>query len=387
MEQLPLDLKIDLLLCVDEFSSLWNLINTCHSMNDAFRTSRKLILASVLRRAMDPRVLCDALALHHAASLNTREFYTLKAFLRRWSIPCAPPPPDTVVFNSLARRQSLIEWFLRDLCAELVKRNVYKRPPGATPHDLRPLEIIRIHRAFYHFDLFAILFAENVYPNVDYDDSFDMEEIREIYISRMPPWEVEELTCIHAYLHERCWEYIYPQPISNSPNQKTSSKVEFARACLQSFFGTYNRREHFLSLGLQFLHSIFTASEEKMFEIANTHAGFDDNKRFLGSTLQTVYSALSLVEERPDFSDRMTLKTREGPSDGWLWANDKNCLSRKCRLHMIGWGYCLWDRQRMEKLVELDQPFDETRYAKKSPRRREIACGGRREPVKSPNPS
>ena len=283
------------------------------------------------------------------------------------SIPCRPPLPDTVVFNSLARRQALIEWFLRDLCADLGKRYVFKPPPGATYHNLGPSEIIRIHRAFYHFDLFALLFAENIYPNVDYDDSFDMEEIQEIYINCMPPWEIQELTCIHAYLHERFREYIYPLPDCKSLNQKPPSKKTDGQQWLQGIFASYSTREHLLSFGLGFLHSLFTASEEKMLKIAGTHAGLG-SCRFLGSVLKDACSALTLAQETPDFSERMALKSHEGPSDGWLWVHGEKDLSRKCELDLIGWGYCLWDRRRMEKLVQLDQPFNETKYAMESPR-------------------
>ncbi|MCJ1330482.1 hypothetical protein MMC10_007166 [Thelotrema lepadinum] len=344
-----------------------------------------------MNRALNPVSLCDALALHHASSLTTREYYSLKVFLKRWARPHMYPRPDTVVFNSLARRQALIEWFLRDMYAEHVQQYVFDRPAGDTHHNLGPSEIIRIQRAFYRFDLYAALFAENLYPNVDYDDLIDLDEIRETYLTRIPPWEIAELTCVHAYLHRRLWQQAHTLDHSIPLTSKTLSQDDVAQQFFQSFFESYSTREHFLSLGLGFINSIFTSPREKKFQIAGTNAGYADKQRFLASMLRLGTSVWSIVQEKPDFSKRMALKTVSGPSPGWLWVHGKKEGTNDGRAYkgdMLGWGYCLWDRQRMERLVELDQPFDKKSYAAKLPwnvgKSMQIGQEGR---VKLPNPS
>ena len=366
MKQLPHDLKICLMKNIDEFSSLWSLIRTSTSMNEAFKVSKKSILSSVIRRALNPELLCDALALHHAASLASREFYRVKGFLERWTPPCEYPSPDSLVFNSIARKQALVEWFLRDLCGSMVRRYPYDRPPGATHQYLGPSEITRVHRAFYRFDLYAILFADQIYFHVDYDDQLDMDETREVYLDRMPPWEIEELTCIHAHLHRRLEE----QYILLSPPQTISGDQSLRPSPPNLFFKHYSTRECLLSHGLDFLYWVLTTAPERKRRVVQAKATVCKDQRFLGNVLRLGSSVWSMVQEKPDFSERIRLNNHDGPSAGWLWVHENKELTRNWwsfKADLQGWGYCLWDRQRMERLVELDRPFDEIIYALKLP--------------------
>ncbi|KAI4147050.1 MAG: hypothetical protein LQ340_005706, partial [Diploschistes diacapsis] len=301
MEHLPLDLKIALMLSIDEFSSLRSLILTSHSMHDAFAASRTSILSSVLRKALGPSLLCSALALHHSTTLRSRDFFTIESFLSTWAPPHPYPSPDTAVFNSLARRHALVEWFLYDMCFAMVKRFPYHRPPEATHHNLAPEEIARVHRAFYHFDLYAVLFADRVHPGVDYEDCLDMDETREVFLDRLPPWEIEELMCVHAHMHRRLGELaecVVPEvhaaelaeagpshsslprqkqlqsrstPSTLSRPQSPSPGTSTSRAPSQSHHNHntmhspsplthYSHREVLLSYGLSFLRSLLTSS-------------------------------------------------------------------------------------------------------------------------------
>ena len=367
MEQLPLDLKISLMLALDEFGSLWSLIRTCRSMNDAFHVSRKSILSSSMRKALDPDLLCDALALHHASSLSSRDFFKIKDFLCRWTPPCAYPPPNTPLFNSLARKQILIEWFQRELLA--VQRTHFRWNRPAWARHIWPNELIRMHRAYYHFDLYATLFADHVYPDVDYEDQVDMDETREVFLDRLPPWEIEELASIHAYLHQRLADVGM-----DIPSRKGAEARQLRQS--QHSLNSFSTREHLLSYGLDFLHSLFKTRAGKQDDHIKRMAGWAVDQRFLGNVLRLGYSVWNLVQDKPDFSSRMQLEDYRGPSSGWLWmhqSRESGTYGRASMTEIRNWGYCLWERKRMASSKMLDEPFDEKNYLSKLPWRKRKA--------------
>jgi hypothetical protein len=349
MEALPLDLKIYLMLVVDEFSSLWSLVRTCHSMNDAFEASKNLILSSVLRRALNEHQLCSAMALHHASGLNLRDYFTIKSFLGRWTPPIKYPKPATSLFNHLSRRQILVEWFCRDFQVNLIP--LVTRQGSRQSRYMWPSEVIRIHRALYNFNLYAILFADRIYPTVDYDDQLDMDETREVFLDRLPPWEVEELACIHAYLHKRISELPKKDSISAADGLKSHGP--------QHPTLHFNIREFLISQGLERLYTLFSATSK--YEIERLTCTWSMDPRFLGNVLRVGYSVWNMAAEKPDFSARKAMDDHDGPNAGWLWVHkDRETVlyGRGSVPELRNLGYCMWDGKRMKNWSVFNKPFE-----------------------------
>ena len=369
MDQLPLDIKVALMLNIDEFTSLWGLIQTSSSTYEAFSAARKTILSAVLRNALGPELLCNALALNYADRITSREYFTVKNYLTVWASPRQYPEPDSTGFNGVARRHALVEWCQRDMCLAMAHKVPYNQPSDAVPGNLAPSEIVRVHRAIYRFELYAVLFADKIYPHVDYEDQIDMYEARELYLDRLPPWEVEELSCVHAYLHGRLEEQV-----DCGPEPEASIRAQATGQPPLNFLKRYSTRERLLSYGLEFLYSVFKAPENRKRDIIRKKAGFGGDQRFLGNVLRLRYPVSNLTRETPDFSELLGATTCHGPGAGWSWIHqDLEPLDRWriCQTDVRSWGYCLWDRRRLERLVPLDEPFDETKYYSKVPKKNE----------------
>ena len=363
MDRLPIDLKIQLMMTIDEFSSIYSLIRTCRSMHHSFAVAKHSILSSVLRRALNPNLLCSAMAVQHSSKLLSRRAEDIKEFVTRWQPPCHYPEPGTGLFNDLARRHTLVEWFLYDYIMTLSV--IYPHKCLTYVSTMWPDEIVRIHRAFYNFQLYSVLFADNLFSDVDYNGKMDMDETREVFLDRLPPWEVEELASIHSYLHRRLSEVQIPAP-RDEFSQHTTHTVYIDRQSSVGYLRHYGNREFLLSFGLDYLHTVLTADREEIWHWTFGTVGRGTDQRFLGSVLRLGTSVWNLKEDKPDFSHRLYCGDCDGPNAGWLWVSGGRGhtanMTRDSRTDMRGWGFPFWAKPRYDDWRLLEEPWDANRY-------------------------
>ena len=363
MEELPIDLKIETLNFIDEFSDLYNFIRTGHSIYDAFNASRLLILKSTMKRAIGKGLLRDALALHSSQNLLTRDEYAISRFLERWQPgrPCEYPSPGTDQFNLLARHHTLIEFLTRDLFSMMTLGG-----KGSGPTLLYPAECIRIHRAFYRFQLYCRVFTRDCYPTVDYDDLPEPVDVRELFINKYAHWEIEELTCIHHYLVNRLHN-LKPgglKPDASGPSKRRMSEISTRKLMICSKYPILGVRELLLtilaatastpilenaiSIGLEHFYRLLYASSP----IKQNQLLFRSNHPrawWLGNVLQ-LHTPFEEAENEA-IADRLHSRDPDGPNGAWLKLNGQyipSC-SRGARMKgMYKWGYCLWSASRLD---------------------------------------
>jgi len=182
------------------------LIHAIPSFYQVFIRTKSTVLSSVLKRAIQPPVEQDALAAVESSRLvlpkpdevrtsvqkykQRREMKHLTAFIKlSLSLPMCV---------DLGRKHKLIEWFTHDLYCSTLSVHLSTRQRNATESlPISTDETIRIHRALYRFELYRDLFKE------ENQGQLDTYEARKRLLKVWPPWEVEELSCIHNYLSRR----------------------------------------------------------------------------------------------------------------------------------------------------------------------------------------
>lgn len=108
-------------------------------------------------------------------------------------------------------------------------RRVYLRHLANTPFPWRfpahPIEMYRIKRAFWRFELFCRLFPEK--PTMDTGNDVELNGDRRIYLARLQKWECEEVTSVVPFLF-RVLERIYdPAVFRNQANHVKRSRLQW----------------------------------------------------------------------------------------------------------------------------------------------------------------
>ena len=228
LHQLPLELLLSILCSVDLPKDLHSLISASPPCLHAFASNRSQILSSVLRNAIPPGALRDALAIWHVPSyspLSESERCEkeqlerdrleqgrrgLKQFLERYfSADPIEFPIDMPNLVALCRLQTLVSRFAHDLFLRsahlLLSNDNLVQENGRSSDEVEsrlfaPLsrtEQSRLYRAFFRYELYCRMFPRA--PNSLRKSIFRGQDQFRLFLSRMEPWEVEEMSCVHNY--------------------------------------------------------------------------------------------------------------------------------------------------------------------------------------------
>lgn len=233
LDGLPPDLLVLILHAVNSPRDLHSLISASRPCLAVFLSTRNLVLISVLRNAIPPEALRHALAAASAphpvvgvAELPTRSpepnLDTVEPFLETYfSTDAIGFPKDIAGLISLCGLYSQVsrlsnEYFLRATrllaipigpgdpahAGDSGPQDGLPEPQEALPEPkdapvMSRLEMTRLYRAFFRYELFCRLFPPQY---VGTAGAIDRVRKFHLFPGRMEPWEVEEMSCVHGYL-------------------------------------------------------------------------------------------------------------------------------------------------------------------------------------------
>lgn len=236
IDHLPLELLSMILHSMDSAQALHSLISADARAFRTFRADRSRILRSVLQNAIFPDTLRDLLFteaikvprldplfplmgiayLHHPISREARELKrAMRPWIERYFIGEPPDyPTDTTGIVRLLRICAVVSRFADNYARHAAYLLV---DPGAltggeTPRDfpagfgpLTKAEKRRFQRAFLRYELYSRFFRRDPTPPAPTDryprmSIFTGHEQYRLFIRRLDPWGVEELSCVHNFL-------------------------------------------------------------------------------------------------------------------------------------------------------------------------------------------
>ena len=211
MEQHPAELKIKILCSINDFHTLYSFICASKSFYSVFRAAQSSILVSVYKRSIPLVILRDALAVQSSSSYSRHYNDQLYLMVHRLKEPLPNYPSlESVSFKCLTHFARIVEWFTDDMC-----KTITQTKPSLSLASL-PLsfeERIRISRAFYRFEIYCKLCRDSTKPDATPMDIIIFDQLL-LFLRHIPPWEGEELACVHNYLRnklsvldEACLEY------------------------------------------------------------------------------------------------------------------------------------------------------------------------------------
>ncbi|SPO01734.1 uncharacterized protein DNG_04407 [Cephalotrichum gorgonifer] len=202
IQHLPLELKLNIFSYVYHPYDLHSLISSCPELLHAFVPNRTRILSSLLKAVILPG------ALHHAlfasqeidASVSGDSFveYT-QDLLENYFSPdtIVDLPTDTLGLIRLSRLYSQVSRLIDGYVCQAARRisgdddPPWHDPAGQIPEGFAPLssnERTRLQRAFFRHELYSRQLRR-----------YDCSEQYELFVRRLFPWEIEEMSCVYYY--------------------------------------------------------------------------------------------------------------------------------------------------------------------------------------------
>lgn len=215
------------------------------------------ILAHTLFKEIGSELLPNAFVVLQASQIKPWSRAAVREYLRGFPQKFDSSLPNKWTLSEALRRTKLhrcVQHFSNDFVAFAlsgIQQLHHQSTASLTPS---PTELHRIQRSFYIFELYCHLFRKQ---NGKLEKvRLNEKEQRHIFFNKFPPWENEQLGCIHDYLYERFtvpfndiaehdvdWEYIFVPWANHYGRREIATK------------------ESYLSQGLEFLHGVITTRD------------------------------------------------------------------------------------------------------------------------------
>lgn len=384
MERLPQDMLVHILQSINSLRSLRAAVLASSAMYDAFRTAKTETLACVVSHSRPEEIRSDAVALAVLMSIHEQEHSKISMRLTIDSL-INPQRSWTYLPGDLSAPHLLhFHWFVEYFTEKLFKsamREVHRRGWSATEklkfRRLSRHETIRIQRALYRFEFF------NSFMRLD-TMNWSGLLVTPLWRENVPAWGMEEIACIHQLLWQRL--RVLDDSIFNIiANTKHSCGHRHPGARKDEGWilsATRAVKNLILSQGLATVYKLVSRPENQSTYqrirdtlVASLHP---DVKHILYMNYPvcscvTMYQPESLFDDWANPRLPCTLQIdrlrspQEGtdyPSFGYVRAYRKRTLSlikagamsaRESTLYYQPehandreWGYCLWDKERME---------------------------------------
>ena len=242
LEDVPVEIQQAILHQMPDLMTLRALTSASPCYLRAYQSQRHAILSNILLRDIHPDVLFDALVIVNALKLarNYDDYVPqLKAFIEQYKTARASLH---VALKSLepSTKETLWEFHLLviDVTKDFCDYALSTHP--VTGHDLNtrtllsPNEVRRIHRAFYRYELFTVLFRESDFYQEERTErrrardpdrarlalqrnsirSLDAQDKSLLFLALFKAWEVEEIACVRDYILHR-YDELYKECKSN----------------------------------------------------------------------------------------------------------------------------------------------------------------------------
>ncbi|MBE3048347.1 hypothetical protein IMZ48_38750 [Candidatus Bathyarchaeota archaeon] len=216
INHLPPELLVHIQGAVDSPRDLHSLISASPDCLRTFRLNRIRILESVLRNAIPEGTLRDSLAFCYLPSplpapltdsMSHQEqvsvsIAAVEPFLQRYfSDEAFDVPTDITSLTFLFKLHALVSRFADEYFIHAAQQLKSTKSSGALVDDFPPpsrTELTRLQRAFFRFELYCRVFPPQ--PDFSRADPIGSESQFRLFVGRLSPWEVEEMSCAHNFL-------------------------------------------------------------------------------------------------------------------------------------------------------------------------------------------
>lgn len=187
-----------------------------------FRICQQRILRGLLLQLIKPELLPLTLVTQEATSINVQDWDQIRCLLAR--LNNSRVTPNLSHYNSPLTLRAVLEIEITHRTIEnlassfagLAMMRSAANLRGTTPGPPNPIEELRIHRAFYRFQLYCNIFGRRALEHAGQTvpkeescgrDGEDLECELDCFFWPWPPWVNEQLACVFEYLEDKLSVY------------------------------------------------------------------------------------------------------------------------------------------------------------------------------------
>lgn len=383
IEILPVELKVAILRCSPDLSTLRSLVQSSPTYHEAYLGRRSYILAHVLQNDLEPGALFDACAVYEASLITTAITQSKKAVEdwlisykeKRSKIPDLSSLPEEQIVAMTCYHFSIISPIAPQYCSTVL---------GHSPltGEIIPLvepshtEMARVQRALYRFDLFGILFPRYHSESIsDVPDlpSFSYMDISKKFFGIYHEWEVEEIASISEYLtccYTELIRYYFAALIQRSHERLGASDyleephegkclpfAAFTRSILITILDSplsvivskfEDEIEACISKGLSFYYNLMRLPSGQV-QYNALESVLEEDSMALSTTLQFYERDIVRGVRKRDNADLTFDDEEKGPNAAWSWIIARRNEGARVDLEDLRvWGFVMWDRERLD---------------------------------------
>ncbi|KAF2489262.1 hypothetical protein BU16DRAFT_598145 [Lophium mytilinum] len=353
---LPCELVASILRNLDNFSSLLPSLLACRHFYSSF-TENPRIQSEVLQRQVTPALLPYSIALMEASRLprprTAASIHTLLDTL--YKDPAQLIARLQTMPLPMVLRMGCTHNVIHDLAAEFATDawGLLLQGDSRVSGDLSlsSKEEFRFHRAFYRVELFFQLFRDYQGGEAGLLEAREFQQ----FLSRHPPWENEQLGCVHDFLEKR---------LSEASLDVVAHDIEFGEYEIDylEFGGENYWKQLWMSQGVHFIYQLLNEDSYEA-KKALLKSAFSSKPIYLHDALSSPagdtdydhviledYDHVQIEALAPRRDDQDTDKGpfsawfsdyRSLPRDAWVMFSDKAGLRER--------AYVLWDSDRIKR--------------------------------------
>ncbi|KAI9849496.1 MAG: hypothetical protein M1837_004116 [Sclerophora amabilis] len=376
-EDIPTELKIAILSQCADLPTLNSLIRASPLYYRAHLESKKSILLSVGVNELP----LDAFYSWKAQRLRERRrphaddqwVRAVKEILVQYREDREKEPPLANSFSWKELKQMLrfhrkVVFLTQDFC----ESTIAKHPVSGSPEppemrgELSSAETLRIHRAFYRFELHRHLFylghrylpatefggRETLLKYPELDKNFQASD----FLCNFSPWEIQEIACVKDYMVRRHSVLILKVKWDESIDGEVFYEWEGGAPNPDELYEDSRiYRKVLMSRGLSFLsHLLRLSSDTERDKIIRHKLHTDFNDIYEALQLIPGYALKSYTSPESPLNPDLLYAADDGkgPNQAWVWANGGKQLpirdgyDTKC---LRQWGYVMWDLGRLQR--------------------------------------
>ncbi|KAF4628264.1 hypothetical protein G7Y89_g9887 [Cudoniella acicularis] len=351
LEELPTELQRMVLHASPTLGTLQSLVLSSPLYHQAYVSSRKSILSTVLRNELGS-VWNDA-----AARLRGSKFPSTSdpeddlaeiTLIVNYEVGSKFPtddvnPCDLPTLIEMARFHWKVLHIMSNFCKHSLLFHPLHKNVGACYQELSPSESRRIYRALYRLEIFCSLFEfggnDRGYETSDYDG----DEVQDIFLGKFGVWEIEEIACLRDYFYRYYYSTLETHIRQRREFADTRSYTETAESCV--------------SLGLERMYELMTSTRSLKARLLDEM--IDDASNIYPQLTRALQNYGNRLPRGNDDLDAHTNKNgmnflgeNEGPNVAWVWSVNNTFDMRYYHdkaAHLRFWGYVMWDLNRLEE--------------------------------------
>ncbi|RFU33643.1 hypothetical protein B7463_g2654, partial [Scytalidium lignicola] len=399
LESLPVEIQTHILRSLQDIKTLGTLLRASPRFLQVYQGTREETISNIVCNQITPAILPLAVNVLQQSYLRSHRRSRSKVLAFLETFKQSPPTLSQNRFSletskTLLKTHTVVEHFVNTFVIDRLNR-LSKYVPHITPLlaeskallGISGIEHHRLSRAFYHLELYGILF----YDPENADDVITVEEQSSLFLAKLPDWELEELLCVREYLldglsnyldqveEDFLQEYINQGPPADIATNRFDMRFNFDDE-YWCFFSTdgqdagiqYRWMEGSLTRGLNALQDIFQSHTVDEREDALGNLAIDRPRNTMIQALDAL-TGLQYQTKVPACEIEDSVASRnilESPNDAWSWAMKKWAHLRKGGLASRGsgydtlrrWGYVIWSNETLRTLglLEKERSTDST---------------------------